>query len=168
MQRRKAPTLTDGASCRAIFLHKVLPGTEFTVRSTVLFMMYRYWYEYRYCSSRTFSTRNKKYLYSRLGISVFYLEENNTSTMDESGNHSSAAETLSKENHGESITGQVLVEWRDVDYRGFVFVLHKAYGLMLLRCTRKMNKGPHWQIPGGHIDKKEFLDAGKFELSWPT
>jgi hypothetical protein len=57
-------------------------------------------------------------------------------------------------------SGEVLVDYRGVDYRGFLFVVHDIHGLMLLRCTRKKNKGPHWQVPGGHIDEPEFLAAG--------
>jgi 8-oxo-dGTP pyrophosphatase MutT (NUDIX family) len=55
---------------------------------------------------------------------------------------------------------EVLVEYRSVDYRGFLFVVHDVHGLMLLRCTRKKSKGPHWQVPGGHVDEPEFLAAG--------
>ena len=56
----------------------------------------------------------------------------------------------------------VLVDYRKNDYRGFLFVVHEEYGLMLLRCTRKKNKPPHWQLPGGHIDEEEFLRAGMY------
>lgn len=58
-------------------------------------------------------------------------------------------------------TDSALVEYQKADFRGFIFVLHEEYGLLLLRCTRKKNKPPHWQLPGGHVDEKEFLDAGK-------
>jgi 8-oxo-dGTP pyrophosphatase MutT (NUDIX family) len=33
--------------------------------------------------------------------------------------------------------------------------------MMLLYCTRKKQKGPHYQLCGGHIDEPEFLEAGK-------
>lgn len=46
------------------------------------------------------------------------------------------------------------------DYRGFVFVVHQNHGLLLLHCTRKKNKPPHWQLPGGHVDQDEFDTAG--------
>ncbi|KAL3775931.1 hypothetical protein ACHAW5_011321 [Stephanodiscus triporus] len=42
------------------------------------------------------------------------------------------------------------------DYRAFIFATHPRYGILLLRCTRKKNKGPHFQAPGGHIDKEDF------------
>lgn len=50
------------------------------------------------------------------------------------------------------------------DYRGFLFVVHETHGLMLLHCTRKKNKGPHFQLPGGHIDENEFVSACKYPL----
>jgi 8-oxo-dGTP pyrophosphatase MutT (NUDIX family) len=53
------------------------------------------------------------------------------------------------------------VDYKSVDYRGFVFVVHKTYGLVLLHCTRKKKKGPHFQLPGGHIDEPEFLAAAQ-------
>jgi 8-oxo-dGTP pyrophosphatase MutT (NUDIX family) len=56
---------------------------------------------------------------------------------------------------------KVEVDYKSVDYRGFVFVVHKTYGLMLLHCTRKKKKGPHFQLPGGHIDEPEFFAAAE-------
>jgi 8-oxo-dGTP pyrophosphatase MutT (NUDIX family) len=53
----------------------------------------------------------------------------------------------------------VEVDYKSVDYRGFIFVVHKIHGLMLLHCTRKKSKGPHFQLPGGHVDEFEFLVA---------
>ena len=53
------------------------------------------------------------------------------------------------------------IDYRNVDYRGFIFVVHEAHGLMLLHCTRKKKKGPHFQLPGGHIDDFEFEAAGE-------
>jgi 8-oxo-dGTP pyrophosphatase MutT (NUDIX family) len=55
----------------------------------------------------------------------------------------------------------VLVDYKDSDYRGFIFVVHENHGLMLLHCTRKRKKGPHHQLPGGHIDEPEFLAAAR-------
>jgi 8-oxo-dGTP pyrophosphatase MutT (NUDIX family) len=52
------------------------------------------------------------------------------------------------------------VDIKKNDYRGFVFVVHEQHGLMLLRCTRKKTKPPHWQLPGGHVDDDEFFAAG--------
>lgn len=42
-------------------------------------------------------------------------------------------------------------------YRSFIFVLHVSYGILLLHCTRKVKKGFHYQIPGGHVDDDDFL-----------
>ena len=54
------------------------------------------------------------------------------------------------------------IDYRNIDYRGFIFVVHEQHDLMLLHCTRKPKKGPHFQLPGGHIDDFEFEAAGKF------
>jgi len=53
----------------------------------------------------------------------------------------------------------VLVDYKNEDYRGFILVQHEQYGLMMLRCTRKKSKPPHWQLPGGHVDDFEFVQA---------
>ena len=53
------------------------------------------------------------------------------------------------------------IDYRRIDYRGFIFVVHEQYGLLLLHCTRKVRKGPHFQLPGGHIDDFEFEAAGE-------
>ena len=58
-------------------------------------------------------------------------------------------------------SNQVLVDFKKDDYRGFLLVQHEEHGLMLLRCTRKKNKPPHWQLPGGHVDEFEFQEAAK-------
>jgi hypothetical protein len=41
-------------------------------------------------------------------------------------------------------------------YRSFIFVLHETNGILLLHCTRKLKKGYHYQIPGGHVDDDDF------------
>lgn len=51
--------------------------------------------------------------------------------------------------------------YKKIDYRGFIFVVHKEYGMLLLHCTRKPKKGPHYQLPGGHIDEFEFEYAAE-------
>mmetsp|Transcript_34205 Transcript_34205/g.50285 ORF Transcript_34205/g.50285 Transcript_34205/m.50285 type:complete len:211 (+) Transcript_34205:128-760(+) len=48
------------------------------------------------------------------------------------------------------------------DYRAFIFVTHQQHGLLLLHCTRKKKKGPHFQLPGGHIDEFEFVACEKY------
>jgi hypothetical protein len=59
---------------------------------------------------------------------------------------------------------KVLVDYQNGEYKGFVFVIHQQHGLMLLYCTRKKKKPPHWQLAGGKIDEHEFIKAGKREL----
>jgi hypothetical protein len=60
-------------------------------------------------------------------------------------------------------SSKVLVaDYRTTAYRGFVFARHDEYGLLLLNCTRKKNKGSHWQVPGGRIDECDFQTAGTF------
>jgi len=45
---------------------------------------------------------------------------------------------------------------KKIDYTGFIFVVHEEHGMLLLFCTRKVKKGHHFQLPGGHIDDHEF------------
>lgn len=52
-------------------------------------------------------------------------------------------------------------DYRNIDYRGFAFVVHEVHGMLLLHCTRKPKKGPHFQLPGGHIDDYEFKYAAE-------
>ena len=49
----------------------------------------------------------------------------------------------------------------NIDYRGFAFVVHNQHGMLLLHCTRKAKKGPHFQLPGGHVDEFEFKYAAE-------
>jgi 8-oxo-dGTP pyrophosphatase MutT (NUDIX family) len=56
---------------------------------------------------------------------------------------------------------KVLIDYKANDFRGFIFVVHSSYGLLLLQCTRKKNKPLHWQLPGGHIDDPEFEEAAR-------
>lgn len=44
-------------------------------------------------------------------------------------------------------------------YSSFIFVIHEHYGMILLYCTRKKKKGPHYQIPGGHLDEADFHNS---------
>ena len=58
-----------------------------------------------------------------------------------------------------SSSGIMAAEFLKDDYRSFIFATHPVYGILLLRCTRKKNKGPHFQVPGGHVDNEDFEDA---------
>eukprot|EP00485_Elphidium_margaritaceum_P008432 CAMPEP_0202696098 /NCGR_PEP_ID=MMETSP1385-20130828/9459_1 /ASSEMBLY_ACC=CAM_ASM_000861 /TAXON_ID=933848 /ORGANISM="Elphidium margaritaceum" /LENGTH=240 /DNA_ID=CAMNT_0049352209 /DNA_START=145 /DNA_END=867 /DNA_ORIENTATION=+ len=39
-------------------------------------------------------------------------------------------------------------------FRAFIIAYHRTFGYLLLRAYKK-NKGSHYQLPGGHIDKSE-------------
>ncbi len=56
---------------------------------------------------------------------------------------------------------QNMPDYHKIDYRGFAFVIHNIHGMLLLHCTRKAKKGPHFQLPGGHIDAYEFQYAAE-------
>jgi 8-oxo-dGTP pyrophosphatase MutT (NUDIX family) len=47
------------------------------------------------------------------------------------------------------------------DFRAFVFATHPTYGMLLLYCTRKKSKPPHFQAPGGHVDKEDFVTSSE-------
>lgn len=51
------------------------------------------------------------------------------------------------------------MDFKNADYRGFVFAVHPEHGYLLLHCTRKKKKPNHFQLPGGHIDHFEFTEA---------
>jgi len=50
-------------------------------------------------------------------------------------------------------------EYVKKDYRAFLFAIHPAHGMLLLYCTCKKKKGPHYQCPGGHVDREDYADA---------
>jgi len=45
------------------------------------------------------------------------------------------------------------------DYKAFIFATHPEHGILLLHCTRKKKKPPHFQVPGGHVDVEDFENA---------
>ena len=49
-----------------------------------------------------------------------------------------------------------LVDFAQNDYRAFCLLVHRQHGAIMLQCTRKKKKPPHYQLPGGHVDKFEF------------
>lgn len=55
----------------------------------------------------------------------------------------------------------ILIDTQKHKYRAFVFVVHQTHGLLLLHCTRKASKGPHFQLPGGHVDDADFWEAAR-------
>ncbi|CAJ1960133.1 unnamed protein product [Cylindrotheca closterium] len=55
------------------------------------------------------------------------------------------------------------------DLRGFGILIHREHGLVMLQCS-KPKKGkpvPHFQIPGGHVDKFEIEEQQKKQPSNP-
>jgi 8-oxo-dGTP pyrophosphatase MutT (NUDIX family) len=52
-----------------------------------------------------------------------------------------------------------MIQQQPNKYRSFIFVLHETYGILLLHCTRKIKKGFHYQIPGGHVDEEDFINV---------
>ena len=59
-----------------------------------------------------------------------------------------------------------LIDYNEEDYKAFLFVIHKKHGIVLLHCTRKKKKGPHFQCPGGGVDGKNKLMCSMFLLEW--
>eukprot|EP00984_Skeletonema_dohrnii_P010215 scaffold3992_cov141-Skeletonema_dohrnii-CCMP3373.AAC.2 len=58
-------------------------------------------------------------------------------------------------------------DYTNDDYRAFLFGQHPIHGLLLLYCSRKKKKPPHFQAPGGHVDKEDF-DAALARLQDTT
>jgi 8-oxo-dGTP pyrophosphatase MutT (NUDIX family) len=63
--------------------------------------------------------------------------------------------TLSRD-HTVQFDRDVTVDFSTADYRAFCLLLHRQHGALLLFCTRKEKKPPHYQLPGGHVDAAEF------------
>lgn len=47
--------------------------------------------------------------------------------------------------------------------KAFLFLVHRDHGLLLLYTTRKKSKGPHYQVPGGHVEQDDFDAASKIK-----
>ena len=89
--------------------------------------------------------------------------ENNAADPDDNtaGDHN---ETEDRQSNNDNNSNAVALDWYKssrIDYRGFIFIIHVKYGLLMLHCTRKKSKPPHYQCPGGHIDNIEFENATK-------
>ena len=54
------------------------------------------------------------------------------------------------------------------DYRAFCLLIHRKQGAVLLHCTRKKQKPPHYQLPGGHVDSCEFKQISKSLSNYVT
>jgi 8-oxo-dGTP pyrophosphatase MutT (NUDIX family) len=53
-------------------------------------------------------------------------------------------------------TSPTMIDFAKHDYRAFCLLVHRDHGAILLHCTRKKKKPPHYQLPGGHVDGVEF------------
>lgn len=53
------------------------------------------------------------------------------------------------------------IDFSKNDYRAFCLLIHRKQGAVLLYCTRKKRKPPHYQLPGGHVDDCEFKQLTK-------
>jgi len=58
-----------------------------------------------------------------------------------------------------SIMAASYQDYMKEEYRAFLFATHPTHGMLLLHCSQKKNKPPHFQTPGGHVDKEDFDDA---------
>mmetsp|Transcript_21016 Transcript_21016/g.58447 ORF Transcript_21016/g.58447 Transcript_21016/m.58447 type:complete len:321 (-) Transcript_21016:1714-2676(-) len=58
--------------------------------------------------------------------------------------------------HSIAFDSDVRIDVSSKDYRAFCLLIHREQGALLLHCTRKKKKPPHYQLPGGHIDVDEF------------
>lgn len=56
---------------------------------------------------------------------------------------------------------QARFDYSKRDYKAFCLLLHRKHGGLLLHCTRKKTKPPHYQLPGGHIDHGDFRQIAK-------
>lgn len=64
-----------------------------------------------------------------------------------------------------SFDPKATVDFSKNDYRAFCVLVHREHGALLLHCTRKKRKPPHYQLPGGHVDGVEFHQVCK-SSSW--
>lgn len=58
--------------------------------------------------------------------------------------------------HSISFDSRARIDILKNDYRAFCLLIHRKQGGILLHCTRKKRKPPHYQLPGGHVDRGEF------------
>lgn len=58
-----------------------------------------------------------------------------------------------------TMPGRSYEEYIKDDYKAFIFAIHPEHGMLLLHCTRKKKKPPHFQVPGGHVDAEDFEHA---------
>ena len=98
-----------------------------------------------------------------VGVATFGPIVANSSKFDEKRYFDGGVKTTTTatrtEEEDEGDEDPVIIDPTETDYRGFILVVHPNHGLLLLHCTRKKNKPPHYQLPGGHVDQEEFDEA---------
>ena len=72
---------------------------------------------------------------------------------------SSFVKIITTQQHYKNPMSDLHQDYTTEDYRAFLFAQHPIHGLLLLYCSRKKNKSPHFQAPGGHVDKEDFDEA---------
>ena len=70
--------------------------------------------------------------------------------------------------HSMTFDPQVRIDFSTQDYRAFCLLIHPKYGAVLLHCTRKKKKPPHYQLPGGHVDDFEFKQISRSLSNYVT
>ncbi len=99
--------------------------------------------------------------YQNFRRSVLFVLANDRVVQQRSSSTSPSSKTTSSSTT--SSTGIMSVrsyeDYTKEDYKAFIFATHAEHGLLLLHCTRKKNKPPHYQVPGGHVDVEDFENA---------
>jgi len=72
------------------------------------------------------------------------------------------------EQHSLNFDPQIRIDFSKKEYRAFCLLIHKKEGAVLLHCTKKRRKPPHYQLPGGNVDGYEFKQVTKSFSSWVT
>jgi len=70
--------------------------------------------------------------------------------------------------HSLNFDHQIRIDFSKERARAFCLLIHKKEGAVLLHCTKKRRKPPHYQLPGGNVDGYEFKQVSKSFSSWVT
>lgn len=96
----------------------------------------------------TLATRRTAYLVSTIDNGIKY--DQSSSSQPQHSNYNN----IIQNNHLKM--GDLDQDYTNDDYRSFLFAQHPVHGLLLLYCSRKKKKSPHFQAPGGHVDNADF------------
>ncbi len=94
----------------------------------------------------TLATRRAAYLASTTDNVIKY--DQSSSSQPQHSNYNNIQNNLNMEDLDQ--------DYSNDDYRAFLFAQHPVHGLLLLYCSRKKKKSPHFQAPGGHVDNADF------------